>query len=354
MKNLICCVCITGTVYTAEIPPFQRTPDMAEQWAQYTSKQSEGTIRRRNKLNDDPEQQEEHTQSCYRDIIRQLHKIEQTIEDEISEKKLAELELACRVIAQALIHFHDAGNKKALEQADTHALTLAARIKLMQDPFWSAILHNIAEKKKTALPPVYSIDELEQDLYIPESKKDRLIKLLLQQIEGKERPAQQFPAQAIEELSNALAPHKKTPEEIIALFSKIEHPNPATRIQNMKMATTLFNGAVASEIQADIKFLHLHDKHEYLELEKAYGAVALLYLQAHDSGHPNGLMEAEKIMTGGVMESIITWKRRHNMKSALQQYTEIWKEINKRKASATTEAGPAASSSSSSSPASSS
>lgn len=351
MKNIIFCVCITGIIYPAEVPPFhhhKKSPDMAEQWAQYTSKQSEESqadTRRRNRLNDDPEQQEEHTQGCYYDTLRQLHKIEHAIAHKNNEKKLEEYELACRVIVQALIHFHDAGNKKALEQAETRALALVARIKLMQDPFWHVVIQNIAQKKEPALAPVYSADELGQDLYIPESKKDRLIKLLLAQLEAKEHLTETFSAQAVEELSKALAPHRKKPEEIIAIFSKIDQLNPVARIKNKKRAIELYNGAVTSEIQADIKFLHLKDKHEYLGLEQAYCTVALLYLQAHDYGHPNGLAEAEKIMLGGTMETIVRWKARHSKKDALEQYGEIWKEINTRKYSHTTQAGPPSSSS---------
>jgi hypothetical protein len=181
--------------------------------------------------------------------------------------------------------------------------------------------------------------------------------LLLKQLEEQEHSVVLCSTEEIEELSGALAPHRKKPEEIIALFSKIEPQSPATRIKNKKMATDLYNGAVTSEIQANIKFLHLQDKHEYLGLEQAYGTVALLYLQAHDYGHPNGLAEAEKIMRGGIMDAIITWKTRHRMKSALEQFSNIWQEINirKRELSPTTQAGlstpPSSSSVPSSSPA---
>lgn len=343
MKNLIMCLFITCTLHPAEIPPFQqpkKNPDMAEHWAQYTSKKTknpEKIKRTRNRLNNDPEQQEEHAQGCYADIIKQLHRIEEAVENiktdenEDREKKLENYELACSVIAQALLHLHDKGNKKALEQADARVLILAGQIKLMQDSFWSTVVQDITKKKKTALPPIYSIDELEQDLYIPESKKDRLIKLLLNQLENKEQSAGSYSIEAIDELSEALASHRKKPEDIIVLFSKITSVCEATRIKDKKRASDLYNGAVISEIQADIQFLQLKDKHQYPLLEHAYGTVALLYLKAYDHGHEKGLEEAEKIMRSKVIDTIISWKERHGIKEPYGYNANIWEEINKRK-----------------------
>ena len=350
MKHVIVCFFVTGIIFGAEEPPFfnkKEAPGIADQWAKYTAQEesiphSHG--RRRNRLNDDPEQQEEHAQDCYQNVIAQLHTIEQAIEEKNTEKKLSELELACRVIAQALLHFHDQGNKKALEQADTRALALAARIKLMQDPFWHVIVHQISERKKTALPPTYSIEELEQDLYIPESTKDRLIKLLLEATQRIERVS----TEAIDELSSELAPHKQTPEEFLALLYKLEQPPLVTRIkEDKKTAIDLYNGAVISEIHAKLRFLHLENKHEYPELEQVFGSVALLYLDAYDHGHPKGLEEAISIMRGGIMDTIIRWKERHPIQHPYEYTSSIWEEINKRRFAHAGAAGAAPSSSTS-------
>lgn len=345
-------LCIISCLYATDFPEFNKNskdPDLAKQWADYitNTKKASGTdTHRRNRLNDDPEQQMEHDQKCYTDLITQLHTIQQKTNHKTSEKKLVQLELACRVITQALLHFYENGKEKALEHAEEIALSIVARIKLLQDPFWRQITQEI-ETKKTAPEssiPSYSIHALEKNLPMQKSKKDRLIKLLLKQLE-KKQCCEQITTEALEDLSRTLASYKKKPDELLSLLAKLEHPAAQTRIKNSKKAIALFNGAVISEIQADIKFLHSHDKHEYPEFEKAYGAVALLYLQAHDYGHPSGLIEAEKIMLGGVMQTIINWKSRHRYKTALDQYSMIWKEINKRKYSQLTDIDQKASSS---------
>ena len=101
----------------------------------------------------------------------------------------------------------------------------------------------------------------------------------------------------------------------------------------------------------------MNDQHEYINLEKAFGAAVLTYLKAHDNGHPSGLKDAEKIMNGSVMEVILKWKQKHNMREPYAFYSDIWEQINIRKyhhnenaSSSSSSSSADASSSSSSSP----
>lgn len=337
-----------ATIYSGDKNPFDRSsmPDLAAQWATFNahSEQSPKKVRR-NRLSDDPEQIEEHKQECPAKLAAELRTIQQLLTDEVSQKKLEQLELACRVIAQAFMHFYDAHQGSQLQHCEPDVLEIAARIKLLQDSYWRTVSQELTERRKAAVP-TYSIDELDQDLTIEQSKKDILIKLLLKKISEQET-AQEIAKEIITDLARALRPYRKSHEEIITLINKLEQPFAAKRVKLSKKAIATFNGAAISEIQTEIKFLQLKDKHEYLQLEKAYTSVALLYLQAHDQGHPSGLAEAEKIMTGGIMSTIISWKTRHRMDTALEQYTQVWQEINKRKHAHTIPAGPGASLSSS-------
>lgn len=337
MKYVLICLFLTYAIRAAEKPDFtnlNKSPNLAEHWADFIAHQNEPTRngdRRHSRLSNDPEQQLEHAHSIYTDLVMQLHTIEQEANQENPPKKLHDLELACRVIMQALLHNYSEGNKEALGQADK-CTKIAAYLKLMQDPFWHVAVREMETKKQIAAPPAYSIDELEEHLQTDETQKDRLIKELLTRLEQQEQ-AQPVPSAATDELAIALAPYKKSPEEIFALMKKIipDTQETRTRLTLSPKSITLYNNATIAAIHAEIQFLQMHDQHDYLHLEKAFGAVVLTYLTAHDNGHPSGLKDAEKIMNGGIMEAIIKWKQKHGISEALGFYSELWKQINNRK-----------------------
>lgn len=340
MKIIIVFLLFAGAIRADEEPNLtnrNQKPDLAEQCAEYIAQQSESKRsgdRRHNRLSDDPEQQLERASCMYSALVIQLHTIAQKINPESSASQLQQFELACRIIVQALLHSYTNGNKEALGQADT-CTHVVAHIKLLQDPFWLNVLRETEAKKRDIAPSAYSIEEFDAHLQVDESKKDRLIKQLLTQLEAKQEHAHAhahpISDPAADELYNELAPYKKNNEQILSVIAEILAKPQSTRVKLTPKAIELFNGAVTSEISANLEFLRLKDKYAYPNLEQAFGAVALIYLQAHDNGHPRGLAEAEQIMNGGIMSAIVNWKKKYNVREPYAFYASIWEEINKRK-----------------------
>lgn len=316
------------------LPHDHPASDSIEQCAAYIAEQSDHATKehRRNRLQDDPEQQDQYMHDIFVSLNVQLGKIEKELEQENRPEKLDTLEKACRIIVQAFLYNHRQGNNAALSQAEVCTFHVVARIKLMQDPFWSTIISDILRKKIALTPPVYATQEIDVHLQADESKKDRLIKQLLKQLEELSHQQVDAPQEAFDELNHALRPYKKSKKELINLFLKLDTEHEITRVKDVPpKAVKLYNGAVTSEIQAQAQFFHLKDKHQYPQLEQAYGSVALLYLKAYDAGHPKGLEEAEKIMNSGVIDTILTWKTRHRIAMPYAYIANIWEQINKRK-----------------------
>lgn len=330
MKLVLYCLCFIGSFCSALAPlTGKEESTISQQWANFVTRQTmtEESTRSRSKLRDDPELQREHDHVCYQNIVSQLQTMKKEVTSEPSEKKLEELALACHVLA---MHFNANQDSQAAERIDD-VIELAARIKLLQDPFWRMIVKNITERKKTFSLPSFSAEELDHDLCIQDSKKDTLIKILLQQYEEKELRPPTCSPEAFEQLSKALVSYKKSPEEIVALITGLELPISTRTKETEKKAKALYNGAAVSEITGNSKFLPLKSSSDFLNLEKAYTIAAFLYLQSYDLGHPNGLREAEKLISGSIMFTIVEWKEQNGFADAFKEYNEIRQEIYKRK-----------------------
>jgi hypothetical protein len=353
-------LCITcGTYAVSILPTPEDKPTMAKLCSDYMLRQQEQNTQNgpiRSRLNKDPEQQEEHAHDAYTDLIVQLHSIEKELPHTNCPEKLQQFERACRFIMTALLCAHAKENKDALVQID-NCIRIAAMAQLLQNSSWHTLIREFEARKNASSPSTYPIDAVESHLQVDETRKDRLIKELLKQLEARNANEINVSKPAEDELITKLTPYKKKKKEIVSSIAKIEQLMLGFRTGGQKKAAKHYNGAFISELSADANFLQSKDAHDYLLFEQTYGAVALLYIQAHDYGHPTALAAAERIMKSGIMRTIITWKAKHHIKNHLQHYGKIWHEINRRKmklseigdlsASSSTDSSSSASSSSS-------
>lgn len=330
---------LTAILYGNDIPfsKHEQASPLAQQWAAYVKRQTEGSTIRRNRLHDDPEQQKERDEEGCKQIVDELAKLKERALSEDEPKVLEQLELACRFIIQTFLRCNDKIDNSDATKNGLKILKLAAYIKLKQDPFWQLMQKKVMSMQQPTLSPTktisYTATEFEHSLVTEETKKDHAIKILLHKIDTHDTEKSSLAPELVEELAKLLVRLKKSPEQILAIADNMRYPIGKTRIKSAreKKAIMLYNGAVASELKAHIRFTHIKDRQEYLEVEKLFGAVALLYLKAHDNGYPSALFEAEKIMNSDIMDTIISWKQNHHIDEPFGYYSKIWEQINIRK-----------------------
>jgi hypothetical protein len=299
--------------------------NLGEQWAEFIARQQQKT-RRHSRLHDDPEQQEEHDEDLFPQLLRQKEKIEQSLTEAQDSKRLHQFELACFAIARSFLQEHQKGHSDAKYQLYS-CLQLASRLKLLQDPRWSEMLQVIDIQGQQQPVPVYSVNQLEKDLAVDEAERDKLVKYLIEVLLDKNSVYRNATDESLELLKGKLEQIKSDKncyETLATLLIKRGNEGLSESAKEFYMAAVLGAGT------ADALLSKKGSKRDiFPELEGAYSSVVMLYLKAHDAGHPFAIKDAQEIMNGP-LSIIIDWKSKHTDRDALRLWAEMWHEINVR------------------------
>lgn len=299
--------------------------NLGEQWAEFIARQHIKT-RSHSRLHDDPEQQEEYDEDLFTQLLRQKEKIEQSLAGIQDSERLRQFELACFAIAKSFLQEYQKGHSDARHQLHS-CLQLASRLKLLQDPRWSDMLPFIDMQGQQQPVPAYSVNQLEKDLAVDETGRDKLVKHLIEVLLDKNSVYRNATDESLELLKDKLeqVPSDKNHyRDVESLLIKRGNEGISESAKEFYMA------AVLGARTADVLLSKKGSKRDmFPELEGAYSSVVMLYLKAHDAGHPFAIKDAQDIMNGP-LSIIIDWKSKHTDRDTLRLWAEMWHEINVR------------------------